>query len=155
MYYSVPYEYIGYYVDVRLTSKVIEVFYKDCRIASHVRLSGKSGQYQTNPDHMPQKHQRYQQWNAESLIAWAEDIGKQTTIVVKSILSACSVEQQGYRVCILLLKLADKYSVQRLENACTRALSYTPTPGYKNVSAEKWLNFCRHYALLNRNIHLW
>jgi len=32
-----------------------------------------------------------------------------------------------------LLKSADKYSVQRLENACQRALSYTPNPGYKNV----------------------
>lgn len=133
MYYSVPYEYIGYYVDVRVTNKIIEVFYKDCRIASHVKLTGKTDQYQTNPEHMPQNHQKYQQWNTESIIKWAEDIGEHTTIVVKSILSACRVEQQGYRACISLMKSADKYSVQRLENACQRALSYTPNPGYKSV----------------------
>ena len=33
-----------------------------------------------------------------------------------------------------LLKLADRYSVTRLESACARALSYTPSPSYKNIS---------------------
>ena len=32
-----------------------------------------------------------------------------------------------------LLKLADKYSVERLEAACNKALSYTPHPSYKSV----------------------
>lgn len=32
-----------------------------------------------------------------------------------------------------LLKLADKYSAQRLENAYKRALTYTPRPSLKNV----------------------
>ena len=33
-----------------------------------------------------------------------------------------------------LLKLADRYSITRLEAACERALSYTPSPSYKNIS---------------------
>jgi hypothetical protein len=33
-----------------------------------------------------------------------------------------------------LLKLADRYSVLRLEAACQRALSYTPNPSFKSVS---------------------
>lgn len=32
-----------------------------------------------------------------------------------------------------LLKLADKYSVERLESACTKVLTYTLTPEYKNI----------------------
>ena len=32
-----------------------------------------------------------------------------------------------------LLKLADKYSVERLESACAKALTYTPQPSFKNV----------------------
>ena len=32
-----------------------------------------------------------------------------------------------------LLKLADKYTPDRLENACKRALSFTPRPSYKNI----------------------
>lgn len=34
-----------------------------------------------------------------------------------------------------LLKLADKYSAQRLESACARALSYTTRPSLKSVQA--------------------
>jgi hypothetical protein len=32
-----------------------------------------------------------------------------------------------------LLKLADKYSVERLEAACEKALSYTASPSYKSI----------------------
>lgn len=32
-----------------------------------------------------------------------------------------------------LLKLADKYTPERLENACRRAFEYTPQPSYKNI----------------------
>ena len=32
-----------------------------------------------------------------------------------------------------LLKLADKYSDQRLEAACRKALSYTASPSYKSI----------------------
>ncbi len=32
------------------------------------------------------------------------------------------------------MKLADRYGTERLENACARALSYTPSPSLKNIS---------------------
>ena len=44
------------------------------------------------------------------------------------------VEQQGYKSCASLMKLADRYGTQRLENACIKALSYTPSPSLKNIS---------------------
>ena len=34
-----------------------------------------------------------------------------------------------------ILNLADKYSVERLEAACARALSYTPHPTHRNIAA--------------------
>lgn len=43
------------------------------------------------------------------------------------------VEQQSYRSCMGLFKLADKYSDQRLEAACRKALSYTASPSYKSI----------------------
>ena len=36
------------------------------------------------------------------------------------------MEQQGYKACMGLLKLADKYTPERLENACRKALTFTP-----------------------------
>ena len=35
MYYSVPYEYVQSQVDVRISKDLIEVYFKDMRIASH------------------------------------------------------------------------------------------------------------------------
>jgi transposase len=133
MNYSVPYEYIKHKVDVRITRNIIEVFYKGCRICSHHKLHGREGQYSTIEEHMPEDHKRYITWNSERFISWAETIGPNTAIVIKSILSVHKIEQQGYKGCMALLKLSDKYAVNRLEVACEKALSYTPQPSYKSV----------------------
>ena len=133
MNYSVPYEYIKKKVDVRLTRMTVEVFYDGDRICSHRRLYGRANQYSTNEEHMPDDHQKYIQWNGERFINWAAKIGNNTKAVVSAILSGYKVEQQGYKSCMGLLKLADKYTPDRLENACKRALSFTPRPSYKNI----------------------
>lgn len=133
MQYSVPYEYIKHKVEVRITKSTVEVFYGGNRICSHVRLSGYPGQYSTIPEHMPEDHRRYTQWNAERFLSWAQGIGENTMAVVGAILASRKIEQQGYKACMALLKLADKYSVGRLENACKRALGYTPNPSFKSI----------------------
>ena len=133
VYYSVPHEYIKRKVDVRVTASTIEVFYKQARIASHRRLYGRKGQYSTVTTHMPEDHQKYLEWNGDHFRRWGAQIGSSTAVVVNAILTSQRIEQQSYRSCMGLLKLAEKYSPKRLENACTLALSYTSSPSYKNV----------------------
>ena len=82
---------------------------------------------------MPQDHQKYLEWNGERFRQWAERIGINTYTVVNAILTSKSVEQQTYRSCMGLLKLAEKYSASRLESACKKALSFTATPSYKSI----------------------
>jgi transposase len=133
MNYSVPYEYIKRQVDVRITRNVVEVFFNNHRLCSHPRLSGYPGQYSTTESHMPPDHQSFLQWNADRFVAWAQKIGPHTEATTRAILSSYKVEQQGYKSCLALIKLADKYSVTRLEAACQKALFYTPRPSYKSV----------------------
>jgi transposase len=133
MFYSVPYEYIKKQVDVRLTRNMVEVFVCGERIASHVRKYGYPGQYETKPEHMPEDHRKYTQWNSERFLSWARSVGDNTVVVVKAILASRKIEQQGYRACMALLKLGDKYSHSRLEAACKRALSYTLSPSFKSI----------------------
>ena len=133
MYYSVPNEYIKRKVDVRVTASTVEVFYKQARIASHRRLYGRKGQYSTVTAHMPEDHQKYLEWNGDRFRRWGAQIGHSTAAVVNAVLTSRRVEQQSYRSCMGLLKLADKYSPKRLENACALALNYTASPSYKNV----------------------
>jgi transposase len=131
--YSVPHEYIRKRVDVRLTRNAVEVFFEGSRISSHVRLHGKRGEYSTQAEHMPPKHQQYVQWNGERFRKWAAKIGSNTAVVVETILTGYKVEQQGYKACMALLKLSDQYTSPRLEAACTKALEYTPRPSYKSI----------------------
>jgi|LSQX01.3.fsa_nt_gb transposase len=133
MLYSIPYEYIKRKVDVRITEKTIEVFYNHGRIASHRRLYGRKGQYSTIVEHMPQDHQKYLEWNGDRFRKWANKIGSNTHQVVNNILASGRVEQQAYKGCMGLLKLVDRYSAERLENACKKALSYTSSPSYKSI----------------------
>lgn len=133
MQYSVPYEYIKQIVDVRLTKTTVEVFYHNQRICSHKRLYGHPGQYSTIQAHMPEDHQKYLEWNGDRFIQWGQKIGPNTAVTIKSILDSYKAEQQGYKACIGVLKLADKYGVERLEAACRKALVYTPRPSYKSV----------------------
>lgn len=133
--YSVPYEYIKQKVDVRITKSTIEVFFGGNRIASHPRLYGRLNQYSTVEAHMPPNHQQYIQWNGERFVKWAAKIGINTKTAVSAILSGYKIEQQGYKACMGILKLADKYSPERLENACKKALTFTPRPSLKNIQA--------------------
>ncbi len=133
MLYSVPFEYIKRKVDVRVTDTTIEIFYNHNRVASHRRLYGRKGQYSTITEHMPEDHQKYLEWNGDRFRKWAERIGINTSKVVNALLASQRVEQQSYRSCMGLLKLADKYSVDRLEAACAKALTYTASPSYKSI----------------------
>ena len=133
MFYSVPYEYIKHRVDIRLTKDIIEIFFNHFRIASHKRLYGSSNQTHTIPEHMPDHHQKYIQHTPEAALEWAKEVGLNTHRVVQSIFETYRVEQQALKICLGFMKLADKYSVNRLESACEKALVYTDTPSLKSV----------------------
>ena len=133
MLYSVPYEYIKKKVDVRVTDTTIEIFCNHNRIASHRRLKGRTGQYSTITEHMPEDHQKYLEWNGDRFRKWADSIGINTSKVVNAMLTSGRVEQQSYRSCMGLLKLAEKYSPEKLEQVCAKALSYSAKPSYKSI----------------------
>lgn len=135
MLYSVPYEYIKRKVDVRVTASRVEVFYDQRSIASHRKLAGRKGQYSTVTEHMPQDHQEYLEWNGDRFRKWAFQIGPCTGDAINAILASQKVEQQSYRSCMGVLKLAERYSSERLEAACKKALSYTASPSYKSIKS--------------------
>ncbi len=133
MYYSVPFAYIKREVEVRMTRNVIEVFLDGSRVASHPRLHGKPGQYRVIPEHMPESHRIYHDWNEEQLRSWAHDCGPNVAEVVEEWFRSQTVKEQAYRICSALFRLADKYSAFRLDDACNRALNYTHNPSLKTI----------------------
>lgn len=134
-YYSVPYAFIKRTVEVRITQNVVEVFHKGSRICSHPRVQNDTGQYRIVPEHMPESHRLYLDWNEEQFINWAHECGPNIAIVVESWFETSKSASQAYRNCSSLFRLGDKYSFMRLDAACERALLYTQTPSLKNIQS--------------------
>jgi len=134
-YYSTPYGYIGKKVDIRMTSRMVEILYEGMRVASHPRAEGYQGKYVTQQAHMPANHQQYGVWSGDRFRRWAAKVGPSCGSVVEFFLSTAKLEQQAYKTCNALLHLTGKYSHARLEDACTRVLQFTMRPSYKAVSA--------------------
>jgi hypothetical protein len=82
---------------------------------------------------MPDNHKQFVKWSGDRFRKWAASIGPSTETVVSGILEGFKVEQQGYRSCTAMLKLADTFTPQRLESACERALTITSRPTYKAI----------------------
>ena len=60
-------------------------------------------------------------------------IGDATHEVIQKMFESYRIEEQAYKGCLSLLKLADKYTAERLELACHAALERIPSPRYKNI----------------------
>ena len=119
-YFSVPYSLIGKQIDVRITETTIECFFKNKRVASHIRTDQR---YTTTREHMPPSHQKWADWNPDRFIRWAEKIGPQTSQLINKVLASRPHPQQGFRSALGILRLANDYGDKRLEAACSRALT--------------------------------
>ena len=131
--YSVPYQLRGTTVDVRCTYSTIEVLHKGRRVASHAR-SFEPGRFTTVREHMPKAHQEHLDWNPSRLIEWGRKTGDATAKLVSHILDSRPHPEQGYRPCLGILRLGEKYGRDRLEAASRRAID-TGACSYRSIDS--------------------
>ena len=133
MFYSVPYEYIGKNVDVRVSEHLIEVFFKQMRVATHSRLYGKFGQLSTSKDHMPDNHKLYVEQTPENALQWAETIGENTLRLIQYLLDTYQVERKALSSIFSLKNSSRRYTKYEIERACKEILNVTQRPTVKLV----------------------
>jgi transposase len=121
-YYSVPHSLIRAQVDLRITSRTIEVFYHAKRVAAHQRRYG-GPRHGTDPDHMPSAHRRYAEWTPARFQRWAHSIGPNTEALVIAVLANRPHPEQGFRTCIGVLQLFRGIDKARAEAVAARALA--------------------------------
>jgi len=131
-FYSAPYHLVGETVEVRLSSSSVEIFFSHRRVASHVR-SYTPG-FTTDPAHMPESHRRHAQWTPSRIVSWAKQTGPATAELTEAIMAARPHPEQGFRSCLGIIRLGERYGTDRLEAACRRALA-VKTYSYKSVSS--------------------
>lgn len=133
--YSVPFDLIGEKVQIRLTKNIVEIFYDGSRIASHKRLENIQHQPIVNPEHMPGEHRKYLDFNSDEFIERASAIGSNTLKVVQYFLKSGKAPEQGYKSCISLMKLAERYGNKKAEIACEHMLALSGTPSIRSISS--------------------
>jgi transposase len=83
---------------------------------------------------MPRAHLEFAEWTPERFISWAAKIGPETVRVIENVLSRRTFPEQGFRSCMGILSLGKRYSNERLEAACERAL-FIKGVNYKSIKS--------------------
>ncbi len=120
--YSVPNALVGQSLDARLTRGCVELLHRGQRVAVHVR-SAHEGGFTTLDVHMPAAHLAHRDWTPQRLIDWGLSIGVATGGLIQKLLERFKHPEHGYRAALGLLALSKRYGRDRLEGACSLALS--------------------------------
>jgi transposase len=121
-FYSVPYLLVGEQLNLRATATTVELFRNNHRITSHVRSYDERQRYVTKPEHMPKGHREYAEWTPPRLIAWANGVGPYTAKLVEEIMLSRKHPEHGFRACLGVMRLRERYKDERIERACERAV---------------------------------
>jgi transposase len=130
-YYSVPYHLVRERVELRFDARTVEVYHEGVRVALHVRSRAR-GRATTAEEHMPAKHRHVASWTPERIESWAGKTGPATAALCRAIMAARAHPELGFRSCLGVLRLGDRYTPERLEAASTRALAIGAT-SYRSV----------------------
>lgn len=132
-FYSVPYTLARQTVEVRATPATLEIFHRGVRVASHARAH-KPYTAMTHPEHRPRSHQAHLEWPPSRIVQWASTVGPRTAEVIQKILDSFPHPEMGYRSCLGIIRLGQRYSPLRVEAAAQRAL-LTGAVRYKSIES--------------------
>lgn len=118
-YYSVPYQYVGWSVDIWYNAQIVEIHGNLECLAKHVRSMSRGNS--TISAHMPVGHKKRAEWTEERCRTWANTIGMSTLHLVEKMLASAHSEN-AKRSCLGLMSLAKLYGSERLEAASSYAL---------------------------------
>ena len=120
-FYSVPTRYIGEELNVRIGLKTVSAYYKHRIIKTHPRNFSK-GQWVTDQKDYPESAKHYLEKTPDICLELAKAIGPAAHQMIQSSLTPFT--RVGLRKAQGILRLADKYSKERLELACQRAITF-------------------------------
>lgn len=120
-YYSVPFGLRSERVDLRFTSKVIEILHAGQRVAMH-SLATTAGEVVTVPEHRPVAHQRVLEGEPLALTHWAKLVGPHAQQMIGHHLQHRADLTNGLKAARRMRELARLYGDERFEEVCRYAL---------------------------------
>jgi hypothetical protein len=101
------------------------------RVAAHIR-SYIPYKHTSDPDHMPEAHRRHSA-GVEGVLAWGSSIGPMTEAMVRRLIDANPVREQGWRSARGLQRVGEKHGPERTERACAWGLHFNAR-SYKPIA---------------------
>jgi len=119
-FYSVPFRYVGQKALIYYTSKIVEIFIGEKRVAIHSRIQSDKGyKYSTKDEHTPSNHRDWKRgYNGAYFRSEADNIGPATRWAIDYVLAGKRQKSQTFNACKGILQLGKQYSFQRLEKVC-------------------------------------
>jgi len=125
--YSVPWRYIGRHVDAREGERTVEVFIDGAVVKTWARLEkGKQTDWSDYPPEKVAFFMRTPTWCRKQ----AAELGSSVTEVIASLFEVNALHR--LRSAQGVVRLAEKYSSERLNAACARAIA-VGDPSYRTV----------------------
>jgi transposase len=125
--YSAPSEYYNQYLWVKLSCTTVKIYHEHKLIAQHAR-SFDPDIPKTKQEHLSSKAQAFFEQNEQWCLEQAQQIGANCTLVVETLLTDPTTDL--LRATQSVIRLSNKYTPTRLEQACQRAV------GYKSISLD-------------------
>ena len=129
-FYSVPTQYIGREISVRIGLKTVSAYFKHQIIKTHPR-NHDAGKWITDEKDYPKSILHHLENTPQKCLSFSKIIGDATYQVVSKILETGG--RVDLRKAQAILRLAEKYGNDRLEAACLRAVAYD-NYAYKAIS---------------------
>lgn len=126
--YSVPTDYLGKTLDYRADSKLTRIYYGGAVIKTHPVVS--EGKRSTDYNDYPKHKTHYAMRNCDYYIDKAKEVGTHCGRFAAELLSG-DFPWSKLRQAQKLIRLSDQYGTQRIEQACSRALSFNLIDVYR------------------------
>jgi transposase len=116
--YSVPYQYVGKRLEVRIGARLVELYTGTTLIWTHARRErGRA----TVLAHYPEGAQAFLRATPQACLLKAQTIGSATEQTVRALLELHALH--NLRQVQGILRLAERFDAERVERACVRALA--------------------------------
>ena len=116
-FFSVPFQYRGKYLNVRINRQTFEIFHELERVAIHKAPMSSRGRYFTNDSHLPESQQALLEKTPQNLITEALAVGPSTGKIVSRLLKESRHPLMYLRRVQGILRLKRRYSKTGLEEA--------------------------------------
>ncbi len=124
VHYSMPRKYLKKQLEIRAGATKIYVYNDNGDLVRTHERSYTPKSWVIIPSDMPKEYSDFSYWNTPYFLSRAGSIGPNTRTLIQRVIEKFAYPVQSYRSCFGILRFAEKYSKEALENCCKDAVLY-------------------------------